>query len=145
MKSDWLILFFILIVSKQSLGDSLIDCSSDDKQLTVKGDDVKISDAIKAKCWTTAIHIEIFATNKVVFDADVDKPAAFLGVFAPNWEVVSGKKIDLKGTTGLDFDSPAKNGNEYALDQSTAYQFYLSLGNILFYVVILNQYRCSFI
>lgn len=91
-------------VWSQSMLPMSIKCSADGKQLTVYGNYVIVSDAMKANCWAKAESIEIFALNKVFINVDI-KPekSTYLAIIAAEWEVVdltgngAKRKIHLNG------------------------------------------------
>lgn len=96
----------------QSMQPISIDCSTDGKFLIAKGFNVLIRDIIESDCWTNAMHIEIFALNKVFLDANIDKPSAYLSIISPAWEIVlkSGIQIELSGPNAINYTVPAKSG-----------------------------------
>ena len=59
--------------------------------LLVSGDSISIADIIKtAPCWSDAKQINIFALNKIFFDADIDKRGQNVNItiFSPTWEII---------------------------------------------------------
>lgn len=95
-------------------------CSS--KNLTIEGYNVKISDILHLECWSSANTIEIFARNKIFFDADIDKTgqSAQLSIIAPIWEIrmddnpSHSRKIVLNGEKGTEFQSSATDGSSHS-------------------------------
>lgn len=91
------------------------ECSSDGKQLVIKGYNVLVSDIMKLDCWSSATHIEIFALNIIFLDANIDKPSGYLSIIAPEWEIGSTLdiKITLNGANGVNYTTPAQQGIKF--------------------------------
>lgn len=81
-------------------------CSSN--KIMVKGFDIKISEVLAMECIGTAKFIEIFALNKLIIDADIDKEGfnAQLSVIAPTFEIIGRRKMNLNGGSGESHSSP---------------------------------------
>lgn len=100
---------------EQSMQPISKNCSADGKTFVAKGYNVLISDVLNSDCWPNATHIEIFAMNKVFFDADIKKPSIYLSIISPVWEIilddgVKSRQIELSGANGMDYSSPAQEG-----------------------------------
>lgn len=103
---------------KQTMQTSVSkDCSTTENKLRVKGYNVLISDVMKSNCWSSASYVEIFALNKVFFDADIDKPSTSLHITSPIWEIVLDegtqyRQIKLNGIDAVELTEPAKNSTK---------------------------------
>lgn len=103
------------LVYNQTLNDNG-DTSCENDMLIVKGSNVKISDVANNECMKTAKIIQVFASDKLIIDADIDKTGeqAMIAFIATTWEVVGDRKIILEGVPGENLkpndDPPAENG-----------------------------------
>lgn len=101
----------IKIDGLSSIDDMIAFCSPE--KLIVKGNVVKISDVLNVTCMGKANYIEMFALDKIIIDADIDKTGqnAQISLIAPTWEIVNERKIILNGKIGSSFASVnASNG-----------------------------------
>lgn len=75
------------------------ECLENNSKLVIKGYNVTISDLLNVKCMTQAKYIEVFALNKLIIDADIDKTGkeAQITLIAPIWEISGNRKIILDG------------------------------------------------
>lgn len=90
------------VLSQTIYNQSFPICPENDN-LSVTGYTVRISDVIKnAKCWKEAKLIQIFALDKVIIDADIDKIGknATVAIIAPSWRISGKREINLAGIAG---------------------------------------------
>lgn len=87
------------------IDDMTAICSS--QKLVVKGNDIKISDVLNVTCIKNSKFVEIFALNKLIFDADINKTGqnAEMSIIAPTWEIIDERKIILDGKKGKSHSS----------------------------------------
>lgn len=92
--SRTLILIFYLV--KSSIGMSH---EYTHEKITIRGFDIKLSEALANNCLFHPTQIEIFAWNKIIIDDDYDSHGhlKLVSVIAPIIEVVKKSVIDLSG------------------------------------------------
>lgn len=88
------------LMQQTMIADLNLICSP--TELTVKGYNVKINDAINSKCSVQIRSVKIFAMNKLYIDVDVDETGneLELSMIAPTWEIIGGRQITLDGANG---------------------------------------------
>lgn len=95
-------------------------CSADGS--TISGFNVKMSDAIRLKCWQNSNNIKVFATDKILIDTDIDRtndddwsPKLF-SIVAPIWKVVGNRRINVNGKNAQNFWSSVRDGRSDSID-----------------------------
>lgn len=109
------------LVYNQNLNNN-DDSSCENDRLIVKGNNVKISDVTNNECIKTAKIIQVFATDRLIIDADIDTTGqkAMIAFIAPTWEVVGDRVISLEGEPGVEpkpNDAPPVENGEGALGE----------------------------
>lgn len=86
-------------------------CSKNQSNLTAKGHVVKMSDVIKAPCFSEAKHITIMALNTLIIDDDINKSGqkAQIIIIALTWNILGKRIINLDGKSGERYRN-ARNG-----------------------------------
>lgn len=107
--------YFELSLLKKILSDNLLgyNVRRSANRITITRKHIKISDVIEMDEWKNATDIEIFAQEKVIFDADIVKigEEVHLSIIAPTWDIFGTREINLNGASGKPYYSPkAANG-----------------------------------
>lgn len=99
----YLLISFISVSSTTNdIRSTSLESECSFNKLIVEGFDIYTSDVLNISCFRTVKFIEIFAVNKFVVDADIDRTElkVQLSIVAPTFEIVGQRKINLSGKFG---------------------------------------------
>lgn len=97
-------------------------CSSNQLNMELKGNVIKMSDVLKDDCYATARNIKIFALNKLIVDENIDKTGqqAQILIIAPTWDINEHRSFILDGENGknhsLEIAANGTGANEHPGD-----------------------------
>lgn len=99
-------LFLVALLMEQGITATKNICNKKLNKLTIVGSDIFIKE-LDFTCNHSLTHVDIFASNSIVFNDHIDLPGIDLSIVARKWVLKKNRKINLNGRKGAAYESSA--------------------------------------